>query len=169
MEDLAEHGVPFSRELPVGMMVEVPAAVMMMDQFVEEVDFFSIGTNDLIQYTLAVDRSNKDVAELYTAADPSVIRLIRLAIDAAQKGSVPINLCGQMSGSPTYTMLLTGLGLRSFSVAPSAIPEIKKVCRSVTLDQCRNVAERSLSFECARDIKSYLKEELYKVVPDLFS
>ncbi|OHB77556.1 MAG: phosphoenolpyruvate--protein phosphotransferase [Planctomycetes bacterium RBG_16_64_10] len=167
MEDLAESGTEFNRQLPVGMMVEVPAAVMMMDHFVDEVDFFSIGTNDLIQYTLAVDRSNKDVANLYTAAEPALIRLIDMAVKTANRKSVPINLCGQMSGSPTYTMLLVGLGLRNLSVTPSAIPEIKKVCRSITTDQCERVAARALTMESARDVKIYLKEELSKVVPEL--
>lgn len=167
MEDLQENGIHFNRDIKVGMMVEVPSAVMMMDRFVDEVDFFSIGTNDLIQYTLAVDRSNKDVADLYTAADPAVIRLIDMAIRTANEHSVPINLCGQMSGSTTYTMLLAGLGLRSFSVRPAAIPEIKRVCRSVTIEQCEAVADRVRSMDCARDIKIYLKEELHKVVPEM--
>jgi len=166
MEDLEEHGTPFNRHLPIGMMVEVPAAVMMIDHFVDEVDFLSIGTNDLIQYTLAVDRSNKDVVGLYNAADPAVLKLIQMAIQAADRKGVPINLCGQMSGSATYTMLLLGLGLRSFSVSPSAIPEIKNVCRRVTIEQCQAVAARALAMENARDIKSYLKEELKRRVPE---
>ena len=90
------------------MMVEVPAAVMMIDRFVEEVDFLSIGTNDLIQYTLAVDRSNKDVVGLYNPADPAVLRLIAMSIEAADKKPIPITMCGQMSGNPVYTMLLLG-------------------------------------------------------------
>jgi phosphotransferase system enzyme I (PtsI) len=169
MEDLEEHHVPFNRDLPVGMMVEVPSAVMMIDQFVEEVDFLSIGTNDLIQYTLAVDRSNKDVVGLYNAADPAVLKLIRMAVDAAVGKSIPVNLCGQMSGSPTYTMLLLGLGLRRFSVTPSVIPEIKKVCRSVTIEQCQEVARRAMSMENARNIEAFLREELKRHVPELGS
>ncbi|MHC4398240.1 MAG: phosphoenolpyruvate--protein phosphotransferase [Planctomycetota bacterium] len=167
MEDLEEHGVPFDSNVPVGMMVEVPSAVMMIDQFVEEVDFLSIGTNDLIQYTLAVDRSNKDVVDLYNAADPAVLKLVSMTIEAARRRSVDVNLCGQMSASPTYTMLLLGLGLRQFSVPPSAIPEVKKVCRSVTITQCEPVARRAVSMENARDIKVYLREELKKYVPEL--
>ena len=100
---------------------------MMLDHFADEVDFFSIGTNDLIQYALAVDRSNKDVAGLYTAADPSILRLIDMAVRIAHKHEVPISMCGQMCGNPLYTMLLLGLGLRSLSVTPAAIPEIKQV------------------------------------------
>ncbi len=166
MEDLEERGIEFKRDLDIGMMVEVPAAVMMIDRFVEEVDFLSIGTNDLIQYTLAVDRSNKDVVGLYNPADPAVLKLILRTIEAADGKSIPVNLCGQMSGSQTYTMLLLGLGLRRFSVAPSAIPEIKNVCRHVTLEQCQATTARVMTMENARDIKSYLKEELKKHLPE---
>ena len=166
MEDLEEAGIAFDRELKVGMMVEVPSAIIMMDRFVEEVDFFSIGTNDLIQYCLAVDRSNKDVANLYTAADPAVIRMIEMAVQTADKHSVPISMCGQMSGNPMYTMLLLGIGLRNFSVTPAAVPEVKRVCRSVTIDQCKRVALQVSTLEDARTIKAYLKEELSKVFPE---
>lgn len=166
IEDLEEHGLPFRRDIKVGMMVEVPSAVVMVDRFIEEVDFLSIGTNDLIQYTLAVDRSNKDVSGLYTASDPAVLRLIDMAVKAGGQAGKPINLCGQMSGSPTYTMLLLGLGFRQLSVTPSAIPEIKRICRRLTIPQCEAVASRALTLENARDIKSYLKEELKKVLPE---
>ncbi|HET6884386.1 MAG TPA: phosphoenolpyruvate--protein phosphotransferase [Pirellulales bacterium] len=165
MEDLEEHGIAFHREVKVGMMVEVPSAVIMIDHFVKEVDFLSIGTNDLIQYTLAVDRSNKDVSSLYTASDPAVLKLIEIAVNAARRRQIPVNLCGQMSGNSLYTMLLVGLGLRQLSVPPSAIPEIKKVCRSVTMDQCQAVAQHVMTLENARDIKSFLKEELKKILP----
>ncbi len=166
MEDLDEAGIPYDRDLKVGMMVEVPSAVMMMDRFVEEVDFFSIGTNDLIQYCLAVDRSNKDVASLYTAADPAVIRMIEMSVTAANNSGVPISMCGQMCGDPMYTMLLLGIGLRSLSVTPAAVPEIKRVCRSVTIEKCEEVAQRVRTLESARDIKTYLREELSKVFPE---
>jgi phosphotransferase system enzyme I (PtsI) len=167
MEDLQEEGVPFDRDLQVGMMVEVPAAVMMLDHFAAEVDFLSIGTNDLVQYTLAVDRSNKDVASLYNASDPSILRLLRMAFEAAAQHNTPISVCGQMSGSSTYTMLLLGMGLRSFSVTPSAIPEIKRICRSVTVEQCRAVAHKALQMDTAINIKTYLRDELRKVLPDV--
>ena len=167
MEDLEEAGVPFNRDIPVGMMVEVPAAVLMLDRFVEEVDFISLGTNDLIQYALAVDRSNHDVAHLYTAGDPAVIRLIDSAISTANANHLPVNICGQMSGDTRYTMLLLGLGLRSLSVTPAAIPEIKQVCRSVTIEQCERVACRVRTLDSARDVKTYLTEELTRVFPEL--
>jgi phosphoenolpyruvate-protein phosphotransferase (PTS system enzyme I) len=167
MEDLDEVGVPFNRDLPVGMMVEVPAAVLMIDHFVDEVDFISIGTNDLTQYTLAADRSNKDVAGLYNAADPAVLRLIQMAISAADAKGVSVNVCGQMSGSTTYTMLLLGMGLRRFSVTPSSIPEIKKVCRTVTIERCQQLTRHVTTLENARDIKNYLREELKKILPEM--
>jgi phosphotransferase system enzyme I (PtsI) len=165
MEDLDEHDIPFNRNVPIGMMVEVPAAVMMIDHFVEEVDFISIGTNDLIQYTLAVDRSNRDVVGLYNPADPAVLKLISMAINAANRKQIPVNMCGQMSGSATYTMLLLGLGLRRFSVTPSAIPEIKHICRQMSISECEGVAQRAMSMENARDITAYLRGELKKRVP----
>jgi phosphotransferase system enzyme I (PtsI) len=167
MEDLSEHNLPFNHNVPVGMMVETPAAAMMADRFVEEVDFLSIGTNDLIQYTLAVDRTNKDVVGLYNPVDPAVLKLIALAIEAAERKQVPIGMCGQMSGSPLYTMLLLGMGLRRFSATPAAIPEVKNVIRSVAIPACQAVAARALGMENARDIKNYLKEEVKKYVSEI--
>lgn len=167
MEDLDEHGFAFDRNLAVGMMVEVPSAVIMLDCFLPEVDFLSIGTNDLIQYTLAVDRSNMEVADLYNASDPAVLRLIHQSVTAARDADVPISLCGQMSGSPLYTMLLIGLGLRSLSVPPGAVPEIKRICRSVHLPQCEAVAHRVLAMDDAHAIDRFLLEELRKVSPEL--
>ncbi len=166
MEDLEENKIAFDREMKVGMMVEVPAAAMMIDHFVQEVDFVSIGTNDLIQYTLAVDRGNKEVAALYNSCDPAVLRLIDMTIQAARKASITANMCGQMSGSSTYTQLLLGLGLRQFSVTPAAIPEVKRVCRAVTIEQCEQIAKRVMTMENARMIKNYLREELKKAVPE---
>jgi phosphoenolpyruvate-protein phosphotransferase (PTS system enzyme I) len=167
IEDLEESQVPFNRETWVGMMVEVPAAVMMIDRFVEEVDFVSIGTNDLVQYSLAVDRSNKDVAALYNSCDPAVLRLIELTVRAAKHADIPANLCGRMSSSVTYTQLLLGLGLRQFGVAPGAIPEVKRVIRASNMVQCETIAQRALAMENARDIKAFLRDELHKTVPDL--
>jgi phosphotransferase system enzyme I (PtsI) len=167
MEDLEEEGAEFDRGIRVGMMVEVPSVVMMMDRFVEDVDFFSIGTNDLIQYALAVDRSNKDVASLYTASEPAILRMIDMIVRTAQAHNVPISMCGQMCGNPLYTMLLLGMGLRSLSLTPAGIPEIKQVCRRVSLADCRRVAERALRLESARDVRTFLSEELSRVLPEV--
>lgn len=169
MEDLEDQGIPFRRDLPVGMMVEVPSAVVLLDRFIGEVDFVSIGTNDLIQYALAVDRSNPEVAELYRASDPAVLRLIRTTLETACRAGKSANLCGQMSGNPLFTMLLIGLGLRSMSVRPGSLLEIKEICRSVTLEQCRQVAEHAMQMESAREIERFLREELRKVLPESFA
>ena len=167
MEDLADDGIPFDADLRVGMMVEVPAAVMMIDRFLREVDFVSIGTNDLVQYTLAVDRDNKDVADLYQAVDPAVLRLIETTIKSAVAADVFVSICGEISGEPAYAMLLLGMGVRAFSVPPSLIPEIKKLCRSVSLSECESIYERAMDMETAGEIKTYLHEELRKTVPEL--
>jgi phosphotransferase system enzyme I (PtsI) len=167
MADLEAEGVEFNRGLPVGIMVEVPAVVTMLDRFLGEVDFISIGTNDLIQYALAVDRGNSDVADLYRASDPAVLRLLNMSLDAARQAGVPASVCGQMCGAPLYTMLLLGLGLRSLSVPPSAVPEIKKVIRSVSVAQCEAVAGRALEMDDAREIEVFLREQLRKTAPEL--
>ena len=167
MEDLDEQGVRFDRKISVGMMVEVPAAVILLDHFLPEVDFLSIGTNDLIQYALAVDRSNMDVADLYNASDPAVLRLLEMSVRSARQARKPVSLCGQMSGSPRYTMLLIGLGLRSLSVPPGAVPEIKRMCRNVTVPQCEQLARRALTLDDAAEIDHLLLEEFRKVSPEL--
>jgi phosphotransferase system enzyme I (PtsI) len=160
MEDLAEHGIAFNPKMPVGMMVETPAAVMMLDAFIKEVDFVSIGTNDLIQYTLAVDRGNKEVADLYNACDPAVLRLLSRSLDVAREAGVPASVCGQMSGSVMYTQLLLGLGLRQLSVPASAIPEVKQACRSVSVADCREIAARALQMDSAREVKAFLRDQM---------
>jgi len=167
MEDLEESGIDFDRQIKVGIMAEVPATALLLERFLDEVDFVSIGTNDLIQYTLAVDRSNKDVASMYTASEPAVLRLIRMSIQAADKVNKPVNVCGQMSGNILYTMLLLGFGLRHFSVPPASLLEIKKVISSANIKQCQRIARRVMPMEHAQDIRNYLKEELRKQVPEL--
>lgn len=167
MDDLDEEQVPFNRQLPVGMMVEVPAAATLIENFVNEVDFLSIGTNDLIQYTLAVDRSNREVASLYNAGDPAILQLIRRVVTAGDQARISTSLCGQMSSNPLFTMLLLGLGLRHLSVPPSAIPEIKHVCRQVSVAQCEVIAQKALRLDTALEVNDYLKQELAHFVPNL--
>ncbi len=163
MDELSAEGIDCNRELPVGIMIESPAAAVMIDRFVREIDFLSIGTNDLIQYTLAVDRGNPAVNDLYQASDPAVLRLIQRTLEAADQADVQASMCGQMCSDPTYTMLLLGLGLRHLSVAPSSIPEIKEICRKVTIPQCQAIAEQTLTMQRPREIDAYLKAELKTV------
>jgi len=166
-EDLTEEKIPHRADLPVGMMVEVPAAVLMLDRFVKEVDFLSIGTNDLVQYTLAVDRSNECVADLYQSSDPAVLRLIKRCVEVAAEASIPLGICGEMSSNPARSLLLVGMGIRSLSVPPNALPKLKKAIRSVSILQCEEIAARAMTLDSARDIDLYLLERLSKLAPEL--
>jgi phosphoenolpyruvate-protein phosphotransferase (PTS system enzyme I) len=166
-EDLEEEGIAFNRKLPVGTMIEVPSAAIMAEQLAREVSFFSIGTNDLIQYTLAADRTNESVATLYSPGDPAVLRLIEQVVRAAQKGQLDVNVCGEMSGEPIYTLLLLGMGLRQLSVTPHNIPEIKNLIRSVSLEEAKEVAQEALCLETARDVNNYLREQTRRILPEV--
>ena len=165
-EDLQEENVPFQRDIPIGTMIEVPSAAILADCMAKEVSFFSIGTNDLVQYTLAADRSNEDVASLYNPGDPAVIKLIDLVAKAAGNANLAVSVCGEMSGDPIYTMLLLGLGIRQFSVAPHSIPEIKQIIRMITLPEAENVAREAMRLETARDVNNYLRGQIRKLIPD---
>ena len=129
------------------------------------IDFFSIGTNDLIQYTLAADRNNEHVANLYNAVDPAVLRLIRVVVQAAQKAKIEVNVCGEMSGEPLYIPLLVGMGLRQLSATPRKIPEIKRVIRHLKVAEAERIAEDALCMDSARQVSSYLREQLRRILP----
>jgi phosphotransferase system enzyme I (PtsI) len=166
-EDLQEEGIPCRSDIPIGMMVEVPAAVLMLDRFIREVDFVSIGTNDLAQYTLAVDRSNEWVADLYQSSDPAVLRLIKRSVEVAGAHHVPISVCGEMSSNPARALLLLGLGVRSLSVPPQALTKVKKAIRSVSMDQCREIADRVMTLDAAGEVDMYLLDRLGALAPEL--
>ncbi|MDP7006465.1 MAG: phosphoenolpyruvate--protein phosphotransferase [Phycisphaerales bacterium] len=166
IEECEEDGIDFNRKIPLGIMIEVPSAALMAATFTREVDFFSIGTNDLIQYTVAVDRGNEHVASLYTAANPAVIKLMKSVIRAARRGKIETSLCGEIASDPIYTMLLIGLGLRHLSLVPSQIPSIKQVIRKVKVDECERLARKIGSLDSDRRILSTLRNELQKTVPE---
>ncbi len=168
LEDLEEEGVEHTREIPLGVMIEVPAAALQAEVLAAEVDFFSIGTNDLVQYTLAVDRTNERVASLFTAAHPAVLELIQRVVKAGKKNKIPVGLCGKIAGDPEYTLLLVGLGLKQFSCVPQMIPEIKKIIRSVTLRQARDVARQARKFGTVTEITGYLRKVTRKILPELY-
>lgn len=165
-DDLRQEGIEVPRDIPIGMMIEVPSAALMASTFAKEVDFFSIGTNDLIQYTVAVDRSNERVANLYSASNPAVIKLVKNVIRAAKRRGVDTSLCGEIAGDITYTMLLVGLGLRSLSLVPSQIPRVKQLIRRVTLEECERMARKVGAFESQRRILRMLRLETARVLPE---
>jgi phosphotransferase system enzyme I (PtsI) len=162
VSELRAQGHPVRENLPVGVMVEVPAAALLADRLAKEVDFFSIGTNDLIQYTLAVDRTNETVADLYSASDPAVLRLISMVVEAARYHGIPATLCGTMGGEPLYTILLVGLGIRQLSMPPHQLPEIKRTIRGMRLATAQAIAQDALRLETARDVAELLQAELQR-------
>lgn len=168
IEEMEDEGLEFRRDIPIGIMVEVPSAALMATNFAKEVNFFSIGTNDLIQYTLAVDRTNERVAGLFCPAHPAVLALIRDVIRAAARGSIGVSVCGEMAGEPLYTLLLLGLGLTTFSMNGPDIPEVKKIIRSTTTEHARFVARKVMSFDSERQVMHFLREETRKIIPEAF-
>jgi len=159
-EELAREGTPFGPDCPVGAMIEVPSAALTADLLSEEAEFFSIGTNDLIQYATAVDRGNERVAYLFEPFHPGVLRMIRSVIEAGHARGLPVALCGEMSADPTATIVLLGMELDEFSMSPMAVPHIKKVIRSVSLDEARRTTEEALSLRSGAEVRSLLESVL---------
>jgi len=168
MEDLDEESIEYNRDIPVGIMIETPSAALTAYSLARDVHFFSIGTNDLTQYTLAVDRGNELVSMLYSSVDPAVLRLIRTVIQDAHKMQIDLSVCGEMASEPEYIMLLLGLGVRTISITSPMIPEIKQVIRSVTIEDCNNVARKVLGMDSERQISSYLRNAARKIMPEAF-
>ncbi len=167
IDDLAEEGLSPPQKIEVGMMVEVPAAVLMLEHFIQEVDFISIGTNDLIQYTMAVDRGNEYVADLYAGHDPAVLRLIRSAVNIARAADVEVSVCGEMSSNPVTALLLVGLGVRLLSAPPASLPQMKHALRQVRLSDCTQLAQRVFDFDTAREVDAYLKTRFAELLPEM--
>ena len=168
MEDLDEENIKYNRDIEVGIMIETPSAALTASTLARDADFFSIGTNDLTQYTLAVDRGNELVSTLYSAADPAVLRLIRTVIQDAYKAQIDVSVCGEMASEPEYVMLLLGLGIRTLSLTSPMIPEIKQVIRSVTIEDCNNLTRKVLAMNSERQIAAYLRNAVRKILPEAF-
>ena len=168
MEDLDEESIAYNKDIQMGVMIETPSAALTASTLARDADFFSIGTNDLIQYTLAVDRGNELVSTLYSSVDPAVLRLIRTVIQDAHKAQIELSVCGEMASEPEYIMLLLGMGVRTISLTPPMIPEIKQIIRSVTIEDCNNVARAVLGMNSERQISSYLRDATRKILPEAF-
>jgi phosphotransferase system enzyme I (PtsI) len=156
--DLRRERYRVAKDVPLGIMIETPSAVAIADYLAREVDFFSIGTNDLIQYTMAVDRGNSKIAHLYQNLHPSIIRFLKQTVEAGQKRKIPVSVCGEMAADPMSIPILIGLELNEFSVSPNMIPEAKRIIRSVTFDECRSLLRRVMRH---RKIAS-IEDEVHK-------
>ena len=165
--ELRKDGIPYDPRIKVGVMIEVPSAAVIAEDIAEEVDFLSIGTNDLIQYLLAVDRGNDVVSSLYQEFNPAVVRFLRRIIDRGKKKGVWVGMCGEMAGDPLATILLLGLGLDEFSVVPNRLPEIKKIIRSVKYSDAQKVAKQVLVSKTEDEIKDLLRSIMKKKFPDV--
>lgn len=157
-EELRANKIPFDEDIKVGTMIEVPSAALISDELAKRVDFFSIGTNDLIQYTIAVDRGNEKIAYLYQPFHPGVLRLIKIVIDNAHKAKIPIGMCGEMASNPYATVLLAGLGLDEFSMSPSSLLEVRKILREVNYTEAKQMADKVLKMNSSTAIVSFVKQ-----------
>ena len=164
--DLRRENEESADRAQVGIMVEVPSTAMILDLFAPHADFFSVGTNDLIAYTLAIDRTNERVATLYQPSHPAILRMLSNILEVGRRTGRPVSLCGEMSGDVFYTLLLLGLGLRTFSVAPPMLPELKKIIRSVTIKDAEEIAKEAVRLGDTRKTAEYLKAETRKILPD---
>ena len=166
-EELAGNKVPIEEQIKMGVMIELPSAVMMADKLSEECDFFSIGTNDLIQYTVAADRGNDMVSAYYRSFHPAVIRMIQSTVKAAHKNNTPVGICGELGANPIATPLLVGLDIDEISTNCAFIPEIKKIIRAMSYAECKRITGRALKFGTALEISDYLETQLKKRLADL--
>jgi phosphotransferase system enzyme I (PtsI) len=163
-EELRNENVSFDNDIEVGAMIEVPSAAMTADLLASAADFFSIGTNDLIQYSLAVDRTNEKVAYLYEPAHPAVLRMIKNIIEAAHNSGIWVGMCGEMAGEPALVLILLGLGLDEFSIPPQVIPEVKYIIRSITFKEAQEIAREVLKLSTGREVEEFSQVKLREIL-----
>lgn len=168
-EELVAEGIPLDDSIEIGVMIEVPAAVTMADELAKEVDYFSIGTNDLIQYVLAIDRANERVTYLYEPLHPAVLRLISQVVSIGRKNGIRVAMCGEMAGEPNYTPILLALELDELSMTPSAIPRVKKIIRGSTLKESKMLLEKIMTFSLAAEVREYVDRYMRERFPEEFS
>lgn len=167
-QELQGKNIPFDPNIKVGAMIEIPSAALTSDILAQEVQFFSIGTNDLIQYSLAVDRVNAKIAYLYDPTHPAIIRLIDHVVRSAEKGQIPVSVCGEMAGDPAMAVLLVGLGVSHLSMSPFTLPTIKKTIRSIHYSQAREIAQKALEFHTGEEIRTFVRSKVESIVPDIY-
>ncbi|MBW1855224.1 MAG: phosphoenolpyruvate--protein phosphotransferase, partial [Deltaproteobacteria bacterium] len=166
--DLKREKIPFNPQIKIGIMIEIPSAATIADLLAREVDFFSIGTNDLIQYTLAIDRVNEHVSYLYNPLHPSIIRIIRTVVEAAHSNGIEVVMCGEMAGEPLYLPVLLGLGIDKLSMNPLCILKIKKILRSISYHKSQELLKAIDFFKTSAEIENFVKKEMKKWFPEEF-
>jgi len=167
-EELRRENVPFDPNLEIGAMIETPSAVIVAESLAKRLKFFSLGTNDLIQYSLAVDRMNERIAHLYEPTHPAIVRLIKSTVEAGHKHKVWVSVCGEMASDPVLTPLLVGLGVDELSVAPPLVPAVKFVIRRLKLSEAQELAGFALECESAAEILARCQELVRQIAPSLF-
>jgi len=166
--ELRDENIKFNESIPLGVMIEVPAAAAITDLLAREVDFLSIGTNDLIQYYLAVDRSNELVSYLYKPFHPSILRILKYIIETAQKYGTEVTVCGEMAADPLSALVMLGFGLKTFSMNPIFIPKIKKALRSVEYRNVKTIVQNAIRLRTAQEIEEYIIEKIIHKYPQAF-
>ena len=165
--ELRAEGLPFQEDVKVGIMIEVPSVALMADRFAREVDFFSLGTNDLTQYALAVDRGTARVADLYDPFHPAVLKLMKMVADTGAEHKTPVSICGELAGDPRAVLLLVGLGLEILSISPGLIPEVKEVIRAGSQAEAKQLAAECLAMETGKKVRRYLDEAMAKYLENV--
>jgi phosphotransferase system enzyme I (PtsI) len=169
IREIDERGLAHAEKIPLGAMIEVPSAAIMADVFAREAEFFSLGTNDLVQYALAIDRTSRSLAALASPFDPSIVRLIDVVVRAAKAASIPVSICGAMASDPLAAMLLLGLGLRELSMEAAAIPEIKEALRRVSVAECEAAAVAALACDSAEQVEGLVARAFAPRLYDLLT
>ncbi|MFT5388100.1 MAG: phosphotransferase system enzyme I (PtsI), partial [Candidatus Omnitrophota bacterium] len=168
-DTLRSDDVKFDEKMPIGCMIEVPAAAVTANILAKEADFFSIGTNDLIQYTLAIDRVNEQTAELYEPSHPAILQLIKMTVDAAHKEGIKVSLCGEMASELIFAFILVGLEVDDLSMSPVSILQVKEMIRNVGYKEAKKIAKEVLSLSTAEEVEHVLKTRLNKLAPQIFN
>ena len=166
--ELRVEGIPFDENMEIGVMIEIPSAVLAADSLAKRIKFFSLGTNDLIQYALAVDRMNEKIAHLYEPTHPAILRLIKMTVDAGRRHGIWVGVCGEMAGDPVMVPLLLGLGVDELSATPAVVPQLKFLIRRMKLNEARQLAEFALNCESAAEVLARAEAFVRQVAPSLF-